>query len=606
MSARRDIDASPRLRLGGWLAAGALALALTGGVDVTVETSTGETLTGTATLSDLKLKTGFGSAVILAEKVARITFGEPDVVLTTDGDELRGELAATSLKIDTASGARTLKPNELRSLVVGKSAGATTFEGRWMLSYGEGSCPMTLEQDGARVTGKFGHTDEFAIEGKVKGRTLSFTTSGGSGKGEGTAELWKDGQDFMGDVQVGSQKLLFAGYRRETRVAEPKPGEITEGQSEAGLIYYLRAPKAWDGTRKYPLVLITHGSNAESRGYVETFPAVWPALAEDCLVVGVNGECLAAGSKPGEAGYNATYINFSGPKVGPAWAYRQTPALLAETVQELVKRLPVDRVFLGGHSQGGFLTYATALFHPELFDGVFPMSCQLLVQCEPYNFKDDAVQKLQHMAVAPIHGRKDTVVAFSGGEYADRRMQEFGFPRQHFFAPEVGHEFMALPVEEAIRWLLAMTSADPAALLDFADKQVAAEQWRDATGAALRARELDKAGVLKARADAIAAQVDARCAPDAKRLADAIAKNKDNRWVDDFWDFRSQFAGAPAAQDCLRAYERLKAAHTKPANDLFWAARGESDEAARKEKYREIFEKYYASTWWIIVRNAVH
>src|SRR5262249_52083496 len=159
-------------------------------------------------------------------------------------------------------------------------------------------------------------------------------------------------------------------------------------------------------------------------------------------------------------------------------------------------------------------------------------------QCEPYNFKDDALEKQQHLAVAPIHGRSDRVVEFSGGEYADERMQEFGFPRQHFFAPDVAHEFMALPVEEAVGCLVAMTSTDPAPLIDFAEKQLAAEQWRDATGAVLRARELDKAGALKARADAIDAQVDARCAPEAQRLADAIAKNKDNRWVDDFWEFR--------------------------------------------------------------------
>jgi len=582
-----------------------LALLLAGSVDVTIETTAGETLTGTVALSDLKLKTAFGSAVVLADQVAQITFGEPDVVVTKGDEELRGEIALTSLKIETPAGARTLKRKDLKSLVVGKGGGATDFEGNWMLTSGNLQSPLTLKQSGLRVTGKYGHDGEFSLDGKVKGRTLSFTLSESSGKGEGTAELWEGGEIFFGDVRYGGEKLTFGAYRRATKPAEPKPGEITEGQSECGLQYDLRVPKDYDGTRKLPMIVITHGSNTNARGYVETFPASWPGLAEDFIVVGVNGERLASGSTPGNVGHNATYINFSGPGVGPPFAHRQTPALLAETVQELVKRLPVDRVFLGGHSQGGYLTYATFLYYPELFAGAFPMSCELLVQCEPTAFKDEALEKLLRVAVAPIHGRTDDVVKFSGGEYCDKRMQEFGFTRLHFFAPELGHAFMFLPVEEAIRWLAAMTSEDPAELLDFAEYQLAAHEWRDAMGAVLRAREFDEAGALAARADAIERQVDTQCEPEARRLVEAIAKNKDNGWVDDFWEFRRQFGPAPAARDCLRAYEKLKAEHTKPADTLFWAARNENDEAARKAKYREIVDKYYASGWWILVRKWV-
>ena len=59
-----------------------IAVLVAGGVEVSVETTGGETVTGKVALSDLKMKTGFGSAVVLADKVAQITFGEPDVVVT--------------------------------------------------------------------------------------------------------------------------------------------------------------------------------------------------------------------------------------------------------------------------------------------------------------------------------------------------------------------------------------------------------------------------------------------------------------------------------------------------------------------------------------------
>jgi hypothetical protein len=175
------------------------------------------------------------------------------------------------------------------------------FSGRWMLTSGNLQAPLTLKQSGTKVTGKYGWGEEFSLEGKVKGRTLSFDNSEGGPKGEGSAELWDDGRVFAGNLELDGQKHFFGGYRRETQKAEPKPGEITEGQSESGLLYFLRVPKDWDGQRRYPLVIITHGSNANSRDYVATFPAAWPALAEDHVIVGFNGEGLSSATSTSRA-----------------------------------------------------------------------------------------------------------------------------------------------------------------------------------------------------------------------------------------------------------------------------------------------------------------
>ena len=111
-----------------------LLLLAAGGVEVSVETATGETVTGKVALADLKLKTDYGSAVILADKVLQITFGEPDVVTTKGDDEVKGEIALTSLKVETASGAKTFKKKDLKSLVVieGGRGGATDFGGTWI------------------------------------------------------------------------------------------------------------------------------------------------------------------------------------------------------------------------------------------------------------------------------------------------------------------------------------------------------------------------------------------------------------------------------------------------------------------------------------------
>jgi hypothetical protein len=144
------------------------------------------------------------------------------------------------------------------------------YPGEWILASGNLQAPLTLAQKGLRVTGRYGHDGEYAIEGKVKGCTLAFEVTEPSGKSTGTAELWEDGEHLLGELKVGSEKLLFAAYRRATRPAPPQPGAVSEGQSEAGLRYVLRVPSSYDATQRYPLVVVTHGSNTSSRGYVET------------------------------------------------------------------------------------------------------------------------------------------------------------------------------------------------------------------------------------------------------------------------------------------------------------------------------------------------
>src|SRR5215510_8814251 len=83
------------------------------------------------------------------------------------------------------------------------------FSGRWMLTSGNLQAPLTLKQSGAKLTGKYGWSEEFSLEGKVKDRTASFALSEGGPKFEGSAELWDDNRCFSGSVLVNGQKAFF-------------------------------------------------------------------------------------------------------------------------------------------------------------------------------------------------------------------------------------------------------------------------------------------------------------------------------------------------------------------------------------------------------------
>lgn len=573
-----------------------------GPVEVEVAASDRAAVRGTLAADKFTLETEFGTAVVKAQKLGKITFGAPDVVVTDAGVELKGKLLQLeSLDVKVAGKSQRIPRKALQSLVVlrgGKPIGGSDWGITWMTTFG----PLELKQQGATVTGRLGHDGGCKVEGKVDGKALVVKWDHSGDTGGGRLEIWDDGSGFSGTRDWdGKNESFWGGYRKEAKKPQPKPGEIVAGQCENGVRCFVRAPKSWDAQKpaKLPAICILHGSNMTSRDYVATIASAWPKLADEYWVVGVDGETLAKSSEPGELRCNYTYINFSGPRVGPAWVFRQSPALVAEALQELGKHLGVDRWFLGGHSQGGFLTNCLVTYYPELLAGAFPMSCNLLVQCEPDNF-DAAARKKQHaVAVAVIHGKADTVVPFSGGAYQHLRYRDGGTPALRLFAPEgIAHQFALLPVEEAVRWLAAIRDTDGPRLLAFARERAKGAAWRD-VGAAIRWAEAN--GLEAAGFGELGKQLDAACAAKAAALEKRMEQDSPE-WVDDFLALRAEFAFAPCLEPLLARYGELRRGQQKAADKLFFAARELRDKDAREAKYRELLASGWATKWYECVK----
>lgn len=476
------------------------------------------------------------------------------------------------------------------------------FAGTWMTSFG----PMELEGKKAKLKGSYGFAQESRIEGEVDGNRFTFEWRGANGGGKGWFELWEEGDVFLGEYSSnGGEGGKWGGYRKARELAKPQPGDVVVGQGECGLIYHLRAPKGWKKSKPVPALMFFHGSNMTSRSYVDTIVAAFPKLADDYMLIGVDGEQIGTESTPDNRYYNFTYVEFSGPKVGEPWRYNQSPELVAQLVRELGKEHGIERWFVGGHSQGGFLTYAMVMFYPELFDGAFPMSCNLLVQCEPSYFDDEElIAKQRKVAIAHVHGENDPLVEFSSGEYCYEAMQDGGIEALRLFAhPSAGHKFALLPVEEAVRWLEGVTSDDPKVLAECAERSLEEQDPRGAIAAVRRAIALDPDQADDPAFAKLSAQIESSAAAEAERLAKLIEKDSDNAWVDDFWEFRRQYAYAPCAQECMERYAKLRKKHAKPADDLFYAARSETDAGRKREKQQQIVDEYYASKWYKLVRR---
>jgi hypothetical protein len=204
--------------------------------------------------------------------------------------------------------------------------------------------------------------------------------------------------------------------------------------------------------------------------------------------------------------------------------------------------------------------------------------------------------------MAIVHGTRDDVVAFSSGTYCHERMRASAFPMLRLIAPEAGHPYDFLPVDEAVEWLDAMSATDPARLAEFAKKRAAAGEWRDVAGALARAKALK----AEAKLDEAARALNAAASQDAAKHLEKIKKNADGSWADAYLEWQDRFEFAPAAADAVEAYRALQKDHDPNAEALIEEARTLFRERKRDEgyeKYEAVVKKYYAAKQYRLVKR---
>jgi predicted esterase len=483
------------------------------------------------------------------------------------------------------------------------------FGGLWLTDLGL----LELEQDGARVKGRYALRGTSEIEGEVTGRRLDFRFQSFQ-KGKGWFDLAGDGRTLAGAANTtgfpgwfGWQGRRAPEYARHARLAA---GKVIDGSTRGLLTYAVRAPEGYEegSGKKWPAVLILHGSNMNARAYVGTIASVWPDIARDFILIGINGETPSdLGADPR---FNYSYVNFVGRSTyrGFPGTDRESPALISEAMAELKEAYPIRSYLVGGHSQGGFLTYSLLMNYPEALAGAFPVSCGVIFQCEPAAYDDAASRAAQRrVPLAIVHGTNDPVVDYGTGRYAAELFGEAGWPAFHPFTDDqAGHLFARLPVGDAIRWLGALSSDDPARLLDFAEARLKAGADRDAIAALRRARSLTRDKDRQARLDRVGREVDARASAGAKKYLPLIREDKDGSWVDGFLAYRDAFEFADAAREVMAAFQALRGRHEGPARNAFNEARAAFRRGQRDEgyaRYQEIVDRDYASSLYRTVKR---
>ncbi len=481
------------------------------------------------------------------------------------------------------------------------------IDGLWLTNQGL----MELEQTGNKIAGRYAFRGTSQIDGTVAGRKIDVNYNAFR-PGRGWFDVAADGDSFAG-AAVGDGSTAWYGWRGRrapefARHAKLVPGEIVDGSTNGLLTYSIRAPEGYrEGQeKKWPAVVILHGSNMNGKAYVNTIARSWPEIARDYLLIGINGERPSSIGKSPR--FNFSYVSYVGRSTfkGYPGTDRESPALVAEALDELREVYPVAQYFVGGHSQGGFLTYSLLMNFPEKIAGAFPISAGVIFQCEPSAYTDEPLRAAQRsVPLAIIHGKTDRVVAFDSGEYAAVLFGEAGWPAFRFFADNsrAGHRFALLPVGKAIRWLESQTSDDAAQLLDFAERRMKEQGgYRDALSALNRAGALkpDKINDTKqARLERMSRKIDAEARAGAAKFLPKIRSGSGGPWIDEFLAYRDDFEFAPAAREVMQEFNALRAQHDDSAQKLINEARaafrmGKRD--AGYDKYEEIVRFYYAAS----------
>ena len=345
-----------------------------------------------------------------------------------------------------------------------------------------------------------------------------------------------------------------------------KPGSIGLLKAAGkGMRYFLRVPKKYNPREGARLIIFLHGSNMNGLAYLRGFEA--KKWCEDDILCCPNGE---SGTDP----FGANNFGFG------------SAPFVADVTEEIQKAFRITVTYVGGHSQGAFLTYSVILNYPDLYQGAFPMAGDCWMQNEPnlWETKPDILKKQKEIAIAVIHGRQDPVVAFSQGEHAYDCFRAMGWTKLRLFAPKnLNHMFMLAPIDEAIEWLDAMNGRNERKSPSLAAKWAREGEWGWVWHTA---RGLNPGGAMlqKSAEDAATKALPAMT---------QTMKGPPRDWIPKWIEFWRIHGAAAAAQPLVANYLSQRDQQRSVALRLFNESRALFRSGKRDEAY-QVLEKLQA------------
>ena len=186
------------------------------------------------------------------------------------------------------------------------------------------------------------------------------------------------------------------------------PGAVSAQTIDAGRGELpVHVPASYDAASPAPLVVLLHGYTSSGAGQ-DTYMQV-SALkdAYGFILVAPDGTREAGGNRPRFWNASPACCNFGGSEVDDV-------AYLAALIDAVKAEYAVDdkRVYLFGHSNGGFMSYRMAYEHP----GAIAAIASLAGADQSLPAPPEPVHVLQ------IHGTADTAIPYESGSFRDREL----------------------------------------------------------------------------------------------------------------------------------------------------------------------------------------
>jgi predicted esterase len=152
-------------------------------------------------------------------------------------------------------------------------------------------------------------------------------------------------------------------------------------------------------------------------------------------------------------------------KSGDAWGTDREEAFVLDLLETLKRtvRLDTNRVYLVGHSMGGFGAWTIGARNADLFAGIAPFAGAITPQYDPsgkiVGLPEGLLPNLRNVAVWVYHSLDDPRVKVDANQYAVARLEELsakhgGFEHVYDEQDKRGHGLPAKGCGPAVEWLV--------------------------------------------------------------------------------------------------------------------------------------------------------
>jgi dipeptidyl aminopeptidase/acylaminoacyl peptidase len=213
--------------------------------------------------------------------------------------------------------------------------------------------------------------------------------------------------------------------------AEQITGKFVQGKSKQGLNYQLYGNPAWDGTKRYPLVIWLHGSGQSGNDNTSQM-----------------GGATGVFTKPENQQEHACFLLAPQcPDAAIGWKNEVAQNLMA-LIADLADKLPIDqdRLYLTGSSMGGSGTWSILAKWPSVF------ACGVVL-CGGGDPK--TAETIKHIPIWVFHGDKDDMVPVERARTMFAALKAVNGNIQYTELPDTGHNIAGIvyPKQDLREWM---------------------------------------------------------------------------------------------------------------------------------------------------------